>query len=500
MKDTSLRKSGRLNLLKALSSLLHKRAFIGVVLLMSVLMALIPFGEAAHSGPSLQLGNVNGFFCEYSNGTYSFITYSYNSNGTPQSAQDVRVVLDNATTLAPVHEINGTIDGVGLSVMNYTSPHRWFADLEIRGPTGFENTVGYTVDPMNTGLEPILFSFPIYDHGFTYKAGFGLTYYSLNGSVAPSHPYRVLYGQSITTAVKDGATNSTHTGTIAIGNQGGFVYTKVFPDYSGIPTTETVLAGTLQVQKNQSWQNVMDPVSAGVVPLYIHATQSYVDPSMYNSFLGFNILFVAILAMLVEMMSFGLPRSSRSLELVQSKPLSRNDILFSRFAASGIGVAVAELAGLSVFEILTRYFTGTYISPDSFLVVFLVALLTALIFSSIGLLSSISSHNSVIVLALPLGLLFFLYYVYDSLATGIASFAGTLGIRISGAQVTAAQMVNPLFLVTRIKNDLDGTSGNGGQLLTHIYYNLPVPVLVAVLLAWSLGLLVITAVIWRRKD
>lgn len=499
MKNTSSKRSGKLNLLKGLGSIFHKKAYIGVVILLTLLIALMSFGDAPHAGPSLPIQNANGFFFEYSNGTYSFIGYSYTANGTPQSSQAVRMVLENTTSMTPVHEINGTINSEGLSVMNYTSSQQWFALFEVMGPGGFEpEGGGITVDPVNTSTAPMLFAFPIYDHGFTYKSGFGVTYYSQNGSKAPHMPYRILYGQPINYLVTDNSSPSNLTGTISLGKIGNFVYTKVYPDYTGIPTSETELAGSLQVEKNQSWQDILTPDP--VVPLYIHATQEFVEPSMYNAFLGFNILFVAILAILIEIMTFGIPRSTRSLELVQSKPLSRTDILLSRFIASAIGVVIAELIGLTAFEFLTHYFTGTYISIHAFLLVFAVSFLTALVFSSIAFLSSISSYNSIVNLALPVGILFFLYYIYDAMISGIASLLGTLGVGISDSGVTAAEMFNPLFIVGRIDSDLVRASANHGQVISQIYYNLPVSDLVIIIFAWVLILTFISVVAWRKRD
>lgn len=496
MKNTSLKRLGKLNFLRALNSLFHKRAYMGIVILLTLLIALMSFGNAPHAGPSLQIGDANGFFTEYSSGTYSFIAYSYNNNGTPQSSQPVRIVLENTASMTPVHEINGTINSDGLSVMNFTSSQKWQALFEVMGPDGFEISSGITVYPVNTSLAPILFAFPIYDHGFTYKSGFGVTYYSQNGSRAPYLPYRILYGQPIVNSVTDNASAPNITGTIPLGKLGNFVYTKIYPCYTGIPTSETELAGSLEVENNQGWQDILHPNQA--VPLYIHATQALVDPSMYNAFLGFNILFVAILAILIEMMTFGIPRSTRSLELVQSKPLSRMDVLLSRYIASAVGVVIAELIGLTAFEFLTHYFTGTFISMDAFLLVFLVTFLTALVFSAISFLSSIFSFNSIVNLALPVGILFFLYYIYDAMISGIASLAGTFGVAISASGITAAEMFNPLFIVSRI--DTDMAPANHGQEFSHIYYNLPVPDLIVIIFAWAVILTLISAVAWRKRD
>lgn len=500
LKDTSLKKSGNLNLLKAVIHIVRRNSFVGVVVLLAIFLLLLSIGETPHAGPSLNIGNAEGFESNYQNGTYSFFIYSFNSNGTPNTGQHFKIVLENHITFQPIKTMNGSIDSEGISLVKYTSSIEYFAQFEILGPKGYQGINGYTITPSNSSINATLQCFPIYETGFNSKAGFGVISYNFEkGLTQSSHDFRLNYSYS---EVSSGSSNSSSAGEryghLLLGNYSNFRYIQVDPNYNLINVTDATIYGNLQVLYGKNWSGI--PGSILQIPVFTKISPQYLNYPLYNAFLGPNLIFPVMFAIVLETVIFGIPKSTRYLELILSKPLSRNDILFSRFGAIYLGVSLSTFLGVMSFDFFAGYYTGVSLTLHSIVVASSVTILTAIIFSTLAFLPAVRSHNTALIISTPFAIFFFFYYVYDLLITGLSSFLATVGLYIPNRTMVAFELFNPLFIVDRIRSDLTKNSLPSGVAVTYTYYNFPVSTLLIFLAIWAIVPALISVILWKGSD
>lgn len=501
-----MRKSGRANLLKSLWKTLSSRRLIAVFLLMALLLGLLTLGQTSFEGPTISIENESGFYTLYSNGVYHLVVFSYTDNGTPLESQGVKMVFTNSTSEVS-KTVLGTIGGDGLAVVNFTSNETWNAKLYLHEPTGYQFSVGYGIGPSNS-TKGFLSYLNIYDHGFRNKAGFVVFYVNANGKQAPQTQFRLSYSSKDSGAVfaydsSNGGGNNSNTvfsGIIDLGNAGDFSYTYLYPDYNSIPANISTAFGTLQYNTSSGWKNVNNFYpTTGQYEVFVRPSQQYLEPQVYQAFFSTDILLVSLFGIILAILSFGYPRVNRSIELLVAKPLSRSDIIVSRYFASLIFTGLAILSALVVSDLLFYYYFGIYLNAQTFFLVFGVSLLAGAIFSSLTFLVATVGKGFVSIFASPLAILFFFYYIFGSFIAGLFKLLQTLTVVTSNNVSTYGMYLNPFQIVSGILQRLDKELGIGSAsaqtLLPFSTQNM-----ILFLFLWALIPILLATVVWRRSE
>jgi ABC-type transport system involved in multi-copper enzyme maturation permease subunit len=511
-----LRKSGRFNLLKSLWRTLSSRRLIAVFLLMALLLVLLTLGQTSSQGPVVEVETENGFYPFYSNGTYHLVVFSYTDNGTPLNSQGVKIVLTNSTTQIS-KTVRGTIGADGLTVLNFTSNEPWNAVLYLRGPTGCQSSVGYGIGPSNS-TSGFLSYLQIYDHGFRNKAGFIVFYVSDKGKQAPQTQFRLSYSTdagSIVFYVSDKGKQAPQTqfrlsysadsrihsekafnGTIDLGSAGNFSYTRIYPDYSSIPSNISTAYGTLQFKTDTGWKDVNNFYAPnGQCGVFIRPSQQYLEPQVYHAFFNTDILIVSLFGIIIAILSFGYPRASHSIELLVAKPLSRSDIMVSKYFASLIITGLAILFTLTVTDLLLQYYFGIFLNAHTFFFVFGTTLIVGAIFSSLTFLVTAIGKGFVSIFAVPLAIMFLFHYIFGTFIDGLFNLLQTLGISTPNNISTYAKYINPFQSVSGILRILEFTPGECSGVIPFSIRDM-----ILFLFLWAFIPILIAIVIWRRSD
>ncbi len=509
-KGTSSGKYTRNNILRALFYTCTNKGVLAVFIVFTVLTGSFILGHASTAGPTIPVGPNVGFYDFYSNGTYSFVVYSYDSNGTPRAAENVKMVLTNTTTEKTL-SVTGTIASDGLAVLNLTSNQSWLAGLYVFGQQGYQPSGGYTVTPHSVRT-PFVSDLTIFDRGHLNEAGFVIFYVSPQGGSAPYMDYRVNYSPvssiqysvvtgdpNSSTSIESDATPSDYNGSINLGSLGGFEFKIIYVNYASIPANLIYISGGLQYDNGGKWSYVSSRSgSDGTSVLLLKITQSYIEPKAYSLFLGIDALFVALFGVLLSITVFGYPRSSRSLELLLSKPLTRLDTIAARYLSVISILAISSAIDILVFDLLIGYFLGIYLSIYASAVIFASTLLIGGIFASFTFLFSSLWKGMISVIVAPAGWLFFLYYAYLPLVQGIVYVLGTLGVYPTNYVQSAIENIAPFQLASVIVSLHNREPGALG-----FYIGFPfnkVPFLMLFMLLWCVIPLILAGIRWRRID
>ncbi len=501
-----MRKSGRTNLIKSLWKTLSSRRLIAVFLLMVLILGLLTLGQTSSEGPTISIENGSGFYTLYSNGVYHLVVFSYTDNGAPLESQGFKIVFTNTTTQIS-KTVLGTIGDDGLAVVNFTSNETWYAQLYLHEPAGYRFSVGYGIGPSNS-TKGFLSYLNVYDHGFRNKVGFVVFYVNTNGKKAPQTQFRLSYSSKDSGAVfaygssiaGGNNSNTVFRGTIDLGNAGNFSYTNLYPNYNSIPSNISTAFGTLQYNTSSGWKNVNNfyPTN-GQYEVYVRPSQQFLEPQVYQAFFTTDILLVSLFGIILTILSFGYPRATRSIELLVAKPLSRSDIIVSKYFASLIFTSLAILSALVVLDLLLYYYFGIYLNAQTFFLVFGVSLLVGAIFSSLTFLVATVCKSFVSITALPLAILFFFYYIFGSFIAGLFKLLQTLNLVTSNKVPTYGIYLNPFQIVSGILQKLDRELGIGSAseqtLLPFSIQNM-----IIFLFLWAFVPILLAAVVWRRSD
>ena len=501
-----MRKSGKINLLKSLWKVLLSRRLISVFLLMALLLGLLTLGQTSSLGPVISLENESGFYTLYENGTYHIVVFSYTDNGTPLISQGVKVVFTNLSTRVSETAL-GTIGSDGLTVVNFTSNETLYAKLYLHEPTGYQFSVGYTIGPSNL-TNGFLSYLNIYDHGFRNKAGFIVFYVSDKGKTAPQTQFRLFYTGKDSEAVSaytpsvEGSINlaPAFNGTINLGSTENFSYTRLYPSYSSIPSNLSSAYGILQYKTDSGWRNVSNFYPAtGRYEVFVRPSQQYLEPQVYHAFFNIDILLVSLFGIIIAILSFGYPRATHSIELLVAKPLSRSDIIVSRYFASLIFTCLTVLSALAVSDLMFQYYFGIYLNGLTFFMAFGITLLAGAIFSSLTFLVIALGKGFASIFTAPLAILFFFYYIFGSFISGLSILLQTLSISTSNSVSTYGTYLNPFQIVSGILQRLDRGLGVGTASAQTI---LPFTLqdMIVLLFLWAFVPILLATVIWRRTE
>jgi ABC-type transport system involved in multi-copper enzyme maturation permease subunit len=504
LRGTSSRRLGSSNVLRALIKTMSSRGVIGAFVLLMILMSILTLGQVPSEGPTINsIRSNDGFYAFYNNSTYNLIAFSFTANGTPDAGQGLKIVFTNTTTQAN-EAVTGTIGVSGMAELNFTSNSTWLAEMYTRDPTGgYQPSGGYTIGPSDPSSAQFFNYLVIYDHGSRDRAGFVVFYVSTAGSSAQKTQFRISYSNytsGITSLRPDTtpASPSEYTGTVFIGNANNFQYVDLYISYSFVPPDVSVLYGTLQYNSGSGWNNVSAYYNTGSAPeIFIRPSYQYLDPQVYSAFFGTDILMVSLFGIVFAFFTFGNPKATHSMELLLAKPLSRSDVIISKYFGSLILIASAVLLTLAISDGLLLYYFSVFLNAYAFLMVFSVLLLVAAIFMAITFFISALAKGYATILITPLAIMFFLYYVFGSLINGLSQLFGSISFKFSQNISAYGSYVSPFQLVSGITERLD-LQLRGGSISSPVPFDLEFMILF--LLLWCLIPLLFAALIWRRND
>ncbi len=488
LKGISSRKSGKINILKSLYRALSSRGAITVTLVMAALLGLLTLGQVSFEGPTVPVQNESGFYSFYDNGTYHIVIFSFTENGTPETSQGVRMDLTNYTTQAST-TLHGTIGQDGMAEINFTSNKTWNALLYLHEPFGYQGGAGYGISPVYH-MNSFLSYFPIYDHGFRNKAGFLIFYVSPNGASSPNAEFRMSYNGF------DGTSSTAYRGDIGLGNASSFRYTGLYPDYGLIPSNLSSVYGNPQYNTGSGWKNVSNYNSVVQYQVYVKPSQRYLEPQVYHAFFDTDTIFVSLFSIITALLVFGYPKANHTVELLLSKPLSRSDVILSKYLSSIALTGIAVLSTLLVMELLFHYYFSLYLNAHAFLLVFVITLMLGAIFSSFTFLLSALGKHFILILTGPLAVLFFFYYVFGPFINGLAVLLGTFNVGLSNTLQNYGGYLSPFQVVTGLMVRLDRELGymTGGFTPFSKQY------VILILFLWCAIPFLTAFFIWRRSD
>jgi ABC-2 type transport system permease protein len=247
--------------------------------------------------------------------------------------------------------------------------------------------------------------------------------------------------------------------------------------------------------------------SSGDAVSLVSSPLSFIPPqkSVLTTFYSFAYIlmpgFIPLLAVSAGCFYFGRERVEGVLESILVRPVSRSDVITSRFVASVLLLSIASAIGLVVIDLLVGSFTGLYISGFSFLYAYWSILVMSAGFLGITYLLSCWLLSSGPLIGISIAVYVLLSLLWPLLSLAIQS---AIGLHIGGK--TFIQ-----FFVTMLYLSPSGYISLGGILQTgnspilgslkHLStYGLTGTAFLIGGLAWSVLLFLISLIRFSRYD
>lgn len=385
-----------------------KRVFtskIVIILTVTIVLfsAVIAVGSSSSPAGGVTIAS-NYFGTSYgygSNDTYHIITHIYNAYGAGIADVNVNVTIGNGTVIK--HKTNG--EGYSDIIITNRTPAQ-LADSfyqNLGGPSPFLNQVFV---------------------GFNFTLQNGSTVFGESGEIPVHLNQTNPYFFNVTSRITDenGTTQTINTplsryimGPASTVNQP--TRTNIMLDYEGNVSSGSPLVKMYYTQINQSLEktnpvkfykelNSLNETNMTYYASYSGFSQKIIDPSnlssnssyvfalftpsgtelasasiiVYHSFTTTQVnsqffgsemdimgLFIPLMAVLSGYMTYGKDKTGLVLESVLVRPVSRSNIILSRYVANTVAVFLAALVAFGVSSLIFGYFLGHYLPLNTFL-------------------------------------------------------------------------------------------------------------------------------------
>lgn len=515
MKPTSSGRSARNNIISALKPLFMKGRVIAVVIILTGIFVTLAVAEApsvAPTVPGMQPKILST--CYYNNDTTHFIDFYYDQYGQPMKGAEVTSVITNNTTGLHIVK-NATIDSNGYALINITgnfTGDRYYYRVPPIPPVN-ASAIHYC-GRMRIYNVPVTSNFTVSGIDMvqgdrSYENAILFLYYNSRGYKAPEHRYMIYYTNNPLYAAP--GHNYPEPKKIVSGNfsafsVGNYNYKVVQPNYSSISNITGMVFTLPSVYCNGTWRGVGFAYvinsqfgnSPFLEPAYISPTENGITAPIYHIFFGFPAILPVLMGILSEVIIFGLPRSSGTIDLYLSRSGSKYGILTKRFFGSLLLLAINIFAGLMAFIFTVHYYIGFYPTLKTSSFIFLSLLLVGTAFISISFMISTRAKSTTANVLSPFVIFFGLFYLLNTFFSGIYSLLATKGIFMNPFIVDFIELLDPFNVLASMENDL----------VPHPTGYIPVPVpfgftlidYIAILILWAILPLIAAFALWRKAN
>ncbi len=333
-----------------------------VILLMIAIIglsALLAYESAASSSvtgvpttPQIAIG----YYLEGNNLT--MVGYVHNSYGNPSS--NINVYYEyNGTYYDTISNSDGYANvtftiNPGQSITVYTNySYKQF------GTRISTSQIGYTVNQFYrySGLEV----FPgIYDRSNASNLGFIAMYVGENGISSPSMEF-IVQGYNSTAQSKGDLISTQYL------NYSNFSIVKVFPEINqtnrNLSFVLTAKDSANQTEMIYFWNlggKLSPEVQLSKLSIYVPMTQSRLQNLVFSGGSSILGLFIPILAIFTGYLTYGKDRTSGVLESVLKRPVTRGELITTRFLANTLAIFIAGSLAMIVTDLIYHHYFGMY--------------------------------------------------------------------------------------------------------------------------------------------
>lgn len=482
------------------------RIIIAVIIIV-LLLILLSIGYAPSVSPGLNnIHPVSYMYYYYNNDTYHVIDLYYNQYGYPMS----NACVYNYLTYAGVSiKEKARINNEGYAIVNFKNVNSsldyklgYYVPVipPVKNVTGWSNGYSISAIPKISNNFTVFNAIPVYGQ-YVDKAAFILFYYNSNNYKLPIEKYRLFYtNRNLTITIEPPIFNETHHNekynevnkTINIGNFGNFNYKLLYINYNNVPKNISKIWGFLQVYKNNSWSNVSVPGYS--IPCYSPQLMSLplekqINNESYNMFFVFPAALISVMAIILELFTFGFQKSSNEIEIFISKSSYKSIIIIKRFLLSIFLMAITILSGLLAFTLSLHYYDDLYLGENAFLNIFVFLLIIGISFLSISFLVSSKSKSSITILLIPFVLFFFFFYIFNILLNGIYKLLIVNKISLNPFILYYLNAIDPFNDIIMIKNYLINNS---------LILPMGINFYILILIIWDIVPLLLSLIFWRK--
>ncbi|MDR7554685.1 MAG: ABC transporter permease subunit [Armatimonadota bacterium] len=217
------------------------------------------------------------------------------------------------------------------------------------------------------------------------------------------------------------------------------------------------------------------------------------------SLINLCLLLVPLVALLLGSGSVAADRESGVLEVLAAQPVSRTELVLSRFAGALAAIAAATSLGFGIAGVLIGLATGAA-GGLRYLAFVGIALALAAVYLALGLVISVIARNRTRATAAALALWFASVVAFDLLLIGAGAFA-LAGVR----GLAAALLLNPvevarLLALLILDPTLEVLGPVGGFLVTRLGTGGTSVLLLGALAAWLAGPLAVATALFAEAD
>lgn len=368
--------------------------------------------ESTARAPPISVNYVRMTYGYYfsSNSSLNLVMFGYNGYGSPEAGVVVNIFYGTG-------EISASTNRAGLA--NFTIPSSTnITDLSYNYTYHFFGLSGSTTKTpivIGEGSYSAFQVIPgIVDRSNATRFGFLLMYVGANGAVAPNtNVYVSTYfkGESITFA----ESNKTYSTSVS-----GFTVTRIYPYFPPSTINDTFVvvlsdpAGISATSSSYSTFTYNIGRLSDYVPISTSELQSLVF-SGTGSILGF---LIPLLAVFSGYLTYSKDKTSGVLESVLKRPVTRGDLISSRFLANSVAIIGSVIVSMAIGDLFIKYYFATYLSVDFFLFFVWAYVTEGLAFLGLVYLFThlVKSQGSILGIALVLFVVFDLFWSIIPLA------------------------------------------------------------------------------------
>ena len=397
-------------------------------------------GSTARAAPiSVNDVQVSYGFYFSQNSSLNLVMFGHNGYGSPSSGVSVNVFYGTGELTSSTNRegfANFSLpSSANISQLSYNYTYHFFGisrSTAVKIPIIISDDTfsGYNVIP------------GIIDRSNDTRFGFIVMYVGPNGSKAPSTSIYVstyFPGESPTFA------EANKTFVVSQSNFNAITVFPYFPSATINDTFEVVLSDpTVPAVASSSSSVSVFPI--GKLSSYTPITSTQLQSLVFSgtgSILGF---LIPLLAVFSGYLTYSKDKTSGVLESVLKRPVTRGDLISSRFLANSVAIIGSVIVSMAIGDLFIKYYFATYLSPDFFLFFVWAYITEGLAFLGLVYLFThlVKSQGSILGIALVLFVVFDLFW-------SIIPVAVEAGLGITGSSA--------IYIPTNIGFDLASPSG-----------------------------------------
>jgi ABC-2 type transport system permease protein len=336
-----------------------------IILIIAIvgLSSLLAYENASSLNSSNVPSNPNvayGYFI--SNNNLTMVGYVYNGYGEP--FKDVRVYYQyNGTEYSSVSSSSGFANvTIPIKSSSYISMQVNYTYKQF-GRTLSSPVVQYIIYGLkNSGLEV----YPgIYNPRNSSNLGFIVMYIGENGSLAPPVKISVL------------GTNSTNFSNILYNyslNVSSFSVIKIFPpmesaykNYTFFVKAENIDGSQIKIYSGLEGGKLYSMVPIYRLSTYVPYTQDSIQKLVFSGITSILDLFMPLLAIFTSYLTYGKDRTSGVLESVLKRPVTKGELITTRFVSNVIAILIASTVAMLSVDLIYHYYFSIYFGTTFFI-------------------------------------------------------------------------------------------------------------------------------------